>query len=88
MKLQGSNNVKSTVETIIKTFEHHPSIKLITWPATPGGPGGHGSFSFLLSKKEKGRQRQKRKGFKAETIKRLSPRSKYYCFSHSRAPRI
>ena len=29
IKLQGSNNYKSTVETIIKTYEHHPSIKLI-----------------------------------------------------------
>ena len=29
IKLQGSNNDKSTVETIIKTYEHHPSIELI-----------------------------------------------------------
>ena len=29
IKLQGSNNDKSTVETIIQTYEHHPSIKLI-----------------------------------------------------------
>ena len=29
-----------------------------------------------------------RKNFKAETIKRLSPRLNCYCFSHSRAPRI
>ena len=29
IKLQGSNNDKSTVETIIKTYEHHPSIKFI-----------------------------------------------------------
>ena len=51
--------------------------------------GGHGSPTFLRGKKEKGRQRQKRrKGFKAETIKRLSPRSKYHCFSHSTASRI
>ena len=27
--MQGSNNDKSTAETIIKTYEHHPSIKLI-----------------------------------------------------------
>ena len=39
--------------------------------------------TFLHNKKKKWRQRQKRKGFKAETIKRMSPRSKY-CFSHSR----
>ena len=44
--------------------------------------------NFLRSKKKKGRQRRKRKGFKAETIKRLSPRSKCYCFNHSRASRI
>ena len=29
IKLQGSNNDKSIVETIIKTYDHHPSIKLI-----------------------------------------------------------
>ena len=53
-----------------------------------GDTGGHGSLpTFLRGKKKKGRQRQKRKGFKAETIKRLSPSSKY-CFSHSRASRI
>ena len=37
---------------------------------------------------KKGRQRQKRKGFKAEIIKMLSPKSKYYCFNHSRASKI
>ena len=45
-------------------------------------------LTSLNSKKKKGRQGQKRKGFKAETIERLSPRAKYYCFSHSRASRI
>ena len=29
IKLQGSNNDKSNVETMIKIYEHHPSIKLI-----------------------------------------------------------
>ena len=53
-----------------------------------GGWGGHGPPTFLHTKKKKGRQRQKRKGFKVETIKRLSLRSKYYCFSHSRASAI
>ena len=43
---------------------------------------------FLCSKKKKGKQRKARKAFKAETIKRLSLRSKLYCFSHSRASRI
>ena len=60
------------------------------------GTGGHApppspspTPNFLRGKKEKGRQRQKRKGFKAEAIKRLlSPRSKYYCFNHSRVSRI
>ena len=43
---------------------------------------------ILCSKKEKGKQKKKRKSFKAENIKRLSPRSKCYCFSPSRASRI
>ena len=51
------------------------------------GRWGAWSPTFLRSKKKKGRQRQKRKGFKAETIKRLSPRSKYFCFSRSRPSR-
>ena len=29
IKLHGSNNDKCIVETIIKTYEHHPSMKLI-----------------------------------------------------------
>ena len=28
--MQGPNNDKSTLETIIKTYEHHPNINLIT----------------------------------------------------------
>ena len=57
--------------------------------ATPEG-GGRSSWSptFLRSKKKKRRQRQKRNGFKAETIKRLSPRSKDYFFSHTRSSTI
>ena len=61
---------------------------------TGGAVGGHTMTpppptpTFLHSKNKKGRQREKGKGFKAETIKRLSPRSKYYCFNHSRASRI
>ena len=46
------------------------------------------THTFLPSKKKKGKQRGKRKTFKAETIKRLSPRSKCYCFSRSRVSRI
>ena len=43
---------------------------------------------FLCSKKKKGWQRKKRRDLKAETIKRLTPWSKYYYFNHSRASRI
>ena len=61
---------------------------LNTGPATPGGPGGHGPRLFFRIKKKIGKKRKKRKSFKAKTIKRLSPRSKCYYFSHSRASRI
>ena len=37
---------------------------------------------FCLAKIEKGSKEKKRKSFKAETIKRFSPRSKCYCFSN------
>ena len=57
-----------------------------TGPATPTGAGSHATF--LRSKKKKGKQRKKRKSLKAETIKRLLPRSKYYCFSDFRVSRI
>ena len=50
--------------------------------------GGHGPPLFLCSKNKKAKQRKKRKSFKAEIIKRLSPRLKCYCFSHSRVSRI
>ena len=53
-----------------------------------GGPRGHGPPTFLRSKKKKRKTRKKRTIFKEETIERLSPRSKYYCFSHSRVSRI
>ena len=52
-----------------------------------GVRGGHAPL-LLRSKKKKGKPRKKRTIFKAETIERLSPRSKYYCFSHSRVSRI
>ena len=66
-------------------------------PATLGGSRGdhappphHPTFFFVCVcvAKEKGKQRKKRNSFKAETIKTLSPRSKCYCFSYSRASRI
>ena len=47
-----------------------------------------GPSPFLGGKKMKGKRRKKRKSLKAETIKKLSPRSKCYCFSHSGASRI
>ena len=58
-----------------------------------GDTGGGGSpwppsLTFLRNKKRKGEQRGKRKTFKTETIKRLSPRSKCYFFSHSRVSRV
>ena len=46
----------------------------------------HSHTHTHAEKKEK--QREKRKSCKAETITRLSPRSKRYYFSHSRASRI
>ena len=53
-----------------------------------GAGGRHGLPTFLRSKKKKGKQSEKRKTFKAETVKTLSPTSKCYCFSHSRVSRI
>ena len=42
--------------------------------------GGAWPSNFLCSKNKKGKQREKRKSFKVETIKRLSPRWKcVYC---------
>ena len=46
------------------------------------------SQEFPQEQQKEKRGTKKRKSFKAETIKRLSPRSKCYCFSHSRASRI
>ena len=45
-----------------------------------GGGGGVG--------KGKREEKRKKESFNAETIKRLSPRSKCYCFIHSGASRI
>ena len=54
-----------------------------------GGPGAYPPHTHTLCvAKKKGRQREKRKGLKAETIKRLSPRSKLNCFNHFRASKI
>ena len=43
---------------------------------------------FCVAKRKKLNKGKKGKSFKAETIKRLPPKSKCYCFSHSRASRI
>ena len=54
-----------------------------------GDTRGPYTQTFLGSKKKKREIKKKNeRSFKAETIKRLSPRSKCYCFSHSRASRI
>ena len=62
-----------------------------------GGSGPRGLFPFppppphffgSKKKREANEQAKKRKSFKAETTKRLSPRSKCYSFSHSKASRI
>ena len=55
-------------------------------PGGGGGVGGRGAMppsllTFWVAKRKKG-NREKRNSFKAETIERLSPRSKCYCFSH------
>ena len=55
-------------------------------PATLGGgwAGGHAHHPLFCVAKRKNGNKAKRKTFKAETIKRLSLRSKLYCLNHSR----
>ena len=76
------------------TFNKH--LSFICWNRagnTGRGQEGHVSRPPPLPPplfdiaKRKGKQR-KIESFKAETIKKLSPRPKCYYFSHSRAPRI
>ena len=67
-------------------------IELVVWGLSTragdiGGPCPPFFFFFCSAKRKKGNKGEK-KTFKAETIKRPSPRSKCYCFSHSRASRI
>ena len=59
-------------------------------PPLPPHTHTHTYTHFFGSKKkrEANEQTKKRKSFKAETTKRLSPRSKCYSFSHSKASRI
>ena len=52
-----------------------------------GGRGGIAALLFCVAERIKG-NRKKRKSFKAETVKKLLPRSKCNCFSHSRASGI
>ena len=74
--LCGSNEFND--KKIRKNF----SVLYQTGPTTPGWPSGAWLPTFLCSKSKEGKQREKRKSFKAETIKRLSPNSKCYCFSN------
>ena len=81
-----------------KNFSYKKSLKTpdilikFTGPATRGWgqstPTHPPTPLFLRCRKKKRETKKKRKSFQAETIKRLSPRSKCYCFSHSRASRI
>ena len=52
------------------------------------GPEDIASPHFCLAKRKNCRKgKKKRKSLNTDTIKRLSPRTKCYCFSHSRASR-
>ena len=53
-------------------------------PRVHTSPNTHTHFSIAKTKKEN----KGKKSFKKEAIKKLSLRSKWYCFSHSRASRI
>ena len=61
-------------------------------PVTPGRLGGPCSPPFTPpppKPKIKSKSKEKKeKSFKEETIKRLSSKSKCYCFNHSRTSRI
>ena len=65
-------------------------VHFFTRRAKPGGRGTcpcpRTPLSFLRSKEKK--RKQKKKRYNAEPICRLLPRSKCYCFSHSRASKI
>ena len=53
-----------------------------------GAPHAPLSSCFTITKRRKGNKEKKRNSFKAETIKKLSPRSKCYCSSYPRASTI
>ena len=65
-----------------------PSLGYTTVSSGSATLEGHGSTLFCVAKWKKWNKEKKRKSFKAETIKRLSPESKCYCFSHSRVSKI
>ena len=64
--------IAETISEIIILKKLRSKTTFITRPATPGGQGEHDPPTFLH--KKKGKQKKKGKSFKAETIKRLSPR--------------
>ena len=76
----GLNQILKTVILIAKTC------------TAPGGGGGyappHLPSLFFAQQKEKRETKEKKKSLKIEIIKRLSPRSKCYRYSHSTASRI
>ena len=67
-----------------------PPLPPHSHPPSPPHTHTHTYTHFFGSKKkwEANEQTKKRKSFNAETTKRLSPRSKCYSFSHSKASRI
>ena len=65
-----------------------PSSTRPETPGRPGGPWGPWPPLFCIAKRRKGNKEKKIKNLKSETIKKLSPRSKCYIFSHSRGSRI
>ena len=70
------------------------SLSRITWSNSCWSVGGGSGrwpmvpSLFCIAKRKMRNKRKRRKNFKAETIKRLSLRSKWYCFSQSIESRI
>ena len=86
---------KRKITTVAITTNQRKSTGYLTRAGNIGEGGGWRACppplhtqTFLRGKKKNGNKGKTRKSFKAETIKKLSPRSKCYCFSHSRASRI
>ena len=74
-----NNYVKEDSENVPNLIANCPKRKAAVTAGGEGGEGRGGACpfppTFLQSKKKKGKQREKRKSFKAEIIKRLSLRS-------------